>query len=1661
MTNPITTQASKKLSSLSAIANPLFHYFISSLIVTLICTLLFFPFNVSSQTPAVKKVDLKDPEAISTIDLIGSLKKMNLPNTYYSSNIPIGGTLSHDCLDRQGAMKKLVVVRNELWDQKFYNDGIVSPNGANHSRSIKVSLFKDPTGSLDLAYAIDNIFSKDSEGYPAYFENLVSKANESEIPIIKSSVSSAGKLPIGFTRTTHFLTPDYESVDFNKSSQSISRSYFFYEVQENVQVVERDGKKAKLHNPRLTSKMWEHSTSKEIVVTHGPYVLIVQVHCFTNESQKRIYGGKENKDVVGFKDPEPFDENLWGWVVEQLEPFMDKDRHRIVLASPASSSINPAYPEEKVQFNVDATCSKGHELSYQWTALESTVGFDNPSSKNPFWKVQRNNTEDVVYWPMKVTVSCKEGLYEEGKFVQQIKPEQKVIVNTKGYTYGGEMVKIVEGTLYDPSRRKTFKAGDRIPFEEILEADDLYGVKITTEFGNEFYCYPSSRIRLFKGSKKRSSKSGVKLVLGRLWANFAGYKSTYAIETYNSVAGVEDDWEGAQQIYKPMQEYYAKSYEQAMQKMKIKERRASNASEILSFEIEYDEGLQKTTLSVKEGTATFACKNNGMLPVLVGAGNIASFDNNCTPVLNGVTLISNMVGATHGFMPTADSHIYAYSYSSWNRADWGSYSMLGAGYHPVGGEKRAFLKFDVGDVLPNAIGKATLRLYHYHTGGNPDLNLGIYEVNEDWEEGDGVYKPHSNATGDEICWVNQPGFIDEPVVTFSPGHSTNKWVEADVTNLVQDWAAGMPNHGLMIKAVGSLVGQGESNYGFYAREHKEADKRPQLLITPMRLEGNVITNQDQKPDIYVNEPTANDSWAQAEFYEDFAGNASNYFVDNTAHEISNNKLYWHTGNFLDLEFNWKVPMENFELEFDGYTESNGINVFLYNQEQLGYTMILGGWHNRQSGSDYGNRGANRELVNGQVWNLKQWHHYKIVRSGNSLSAYCDDRLIFERTITKHFDGLGTLQFNSWNSRLGIDNVRFHSIGGSGPAFSGIGDKNEITITNAFTSNDEPTLEKLWEHDLREADSEDLYIGNSLAIGLDGNIYYGAAGGSGVLAKPLRVHAIDKSSGRLLWKTEKLETTGLQSQILIGDDGTVHVASGHKLYAFDHKTGAIKWVWEVPARFPDPYDSKKEINARGGIGYMALTDEGYILASTGAGGGHYHRGIYIIDTQGRMKLFFHKEVGTGVATGLYVGKRNTVYYYARLINPEDAGLKLIALDLNVGKVKWMVDISGVGAGENNIAIMDDGNLFCSFAYPNPQDMRYHLINGEDGSFIWSGTERAESFYKLVGGNGTSYRGRNAVKIDRLTGGIVKVTKGYPYDYATLGAINDKGNLVVSFAKNRASTLGLFDPNDSDEPISELTLPGLEGETMAISDDGIIYGIINTSHASRLPTKIVAVRSDAPLAKKGWPRRFHDNQNTSNVDYNIEELNKDISYTETIDYNSSSDIVAGTLNGLRWEMPCNNQEKVCNARIQKQLDSATLGGDPDQLYELTLRFRGVVEYHSYTGGEKDGLWYTGGRSNQGSYNIYRLETTDPPQSYFLNADQAGISRCWPIDYSRKIKVRGGSRVILSADAQDGALISNHDGSGNPIIIPGIDPAPNSYHGQFIQMDVISVRPTKLNK
>jgi len=172
------------------------------------------------------------------------------------------------------------------------------------------------------------------------------------------------------------------------------------------------------------------------------------------------------------------------------------------------------------------------------------------------------------------------------------------------------------------------------------------------------------------------------------------------------------------------------------------------------------------------------------------------------------------------------------------------------------------------------------------------------------------------------------------------------------------------------------------------------------------------------------------------------------------------------------------------------------------------------------------------------------------------------------------------------------------------------------------------------------------------------------------------------------------------------------------------------------------------------------------------------------------------------------------------------------------------------------------------------------------------------------------------------------------------------------------------------------------------------------------------------------------------------------------------VAAALQGLRWEMPCKpgHEGPFCDAAVDRPVVTARLAGDPARQYDVTLRFRGVVEWENYKDGTSQEHWYVGGQPNNGLYNIYQLGISAPAQVFYLNFPDGHDdgSRSFPIDYTRTIRVQGGATVTLSADAQDGRLVSNTDDKGKPLVIPAVPPAPAPFDGQFIQMDVVSVVP-----
>jgi hypothetical protein len=132
--------------------------------------------------------------------------------------------------------------------------------------------------------------------------------------------------------------------------------------------------------------------------------------------------------------------------------------------------------------------------------------------------------------------------------------------------------------------------------------------------------------------------------------------------------------------------------------------------------------------------------------------------------------------------------------------------------------------------------------------------------------------------------------------------------------------------------------------------------------------------------------------------------------------------------------------------------------------------------------------------------------------------------------------------------------------------------------------------------------------------------------------------------------------------------------------------------------------------------------------------------------------------------------------------------------------------------------------------------------------------------------------------------------------------------------------------------------------------------------------------------------------------------------------------------------------------------TFGGEKGKRYQVTLRFRGVVEPMMYKDGKQVGeYFYIGGTKNNGTYNIYQISVSSPESHYFLNRQDKVGHQIFSIDYTQTIEIDGGATVTFHGDGQNGKMIANF----KKLVVPGIAPAPQPFNGQFIQVDVVDVK------
>ena len=396
---------------------------------------------------------------------------------------------------------------------------------------------------------------------------------------------------------------------------------------------------------------------------------------------------------------------------------------------------------------------------------------------------------------------------------------------------------------------------------------------------------------------------------------------------------------------------------------------------------------------------------------------------------------------------------------------------------------------------------------------------------------------------------------------------------------------------------------------------------------------------------------------------------------------------------------------------------------------------------------------------------------------------------------------------------------------------------------------------LWIHEIPGKDS--LRIDNSLALGKDGSLYYAVGGGTWSW-QPTKVIALNKENGTIKWESEKMDNIGLNSEIVVGDDGTVYAIGRMKLYAFNPDNGSTKWIWEVPETLPaEGYPNG--VFSKGDIGRLALTKEGNLICGS-IGGGIYSRAIYCIGKNGQKIWHNRDATSTGISSPISVGKNNVAYYYSEVVYENIDKRSLVAVDLATGNIKWKLPISASGGYANNIAIKDDGNLFCAFTAEGENETKYRIIDGSNGNTLWTSTELGSPYNKWIGTDGSLYVYDNGWThlLNPINGTKTKVVdKGINF-----GCISEDNRIVCGFTDfDWKRKLAVF----YKDGLMDFSVPmdGLEGSTLVISDKKVVYAIINLHPVSRLPTKICAIQGKSKLAGSGWPRISHDNRNTFNA------------------------------------------------------------------------------------------------------------------------------------------------------------------------------------------------------
>ncbi len=388
------------------------------------------------------------------------------------------------------------------------------------------------------------------------------------------------------------------------------------------------------------------------------------------------------------------------------------------------------------------------------------------------------------------------------------------------------------------------------------------------------------------------------------------------------------------------------------------------------------------------------------------------------------------------------------------------------------------------------------------------------------------------------------------------------------------------------------------------------------------------------------------------------------------------------------------------------------------------------------------------------------------------------------------------------------------------------DNNDSTQTTTLGDT-------LWVHNLSFGENELWITDAPLAIGTDGTIYYSAGGGMSNW-EAVRIYAVDKTNGSLKWKTEPLHQWKVNSNIVIGDDGTIYVESYTKLYSISPGDGSFNWIWEVPETINV---NGQDLYTYGELGPMALANNGDLIVKT-TGSGSYYRARYCISPSGTMK--WYRFIGAE-NTPISIGYDGVIYDFAH----DDTHTFLSASDPDSGEILWTLPVYNLVSAGINITIAENGDIITQISSDT-----LVRINPDNQTFIWKVAAAASEQSKIIGTEGYLYlfdQWAGMYRYDIATGNMV----GDPMAIPHYSIIDSKGQLYGIMSDNNPY---LTVTDNSGNIVWENKTDTYLGHPTTLSNEKVVY----TANSK----KVFAIQTDAGLSQSQWPCFTHDNRNTFN-------------------------------------------------------------------------------------------------------------------------------------------------------------------------------------------------------